>query len=166
MMKGNNNIINTITFHRATASDAQLLADNRILFALELSGVQPEGDIEALRTQLATYFKQATRDNSCISYIAKCNDEIAGIGSVHIRDMPANFKNPSGKWGYIMNMYTLPEYRRKGVCRGILNALVECATGYGVTGFELHATIEGEMVYKQEGFIEHKEPTYRKFTTG
>lgn len=31
----------------------------------------------------------------------------------------------------------------------------------GVTGFELHATKEGEMVYKQNGFVIHDEPTYR-----
>jgi hypothetical protein len=77
--------------------------------------------------------------------------------------MPGNFKNPSGKWGCIMNMYTLPAYRRKGICKGILNLLVDEGKKYGITAFELHATIDGEKVYVQDGFIHHNEPTLRKY---
>jgi GNAT superfamily N-acetyltransferase len=60
-----------------------------------------------------------------------------------------------------MNIYTLPEHRRKGICKGILEHLVEAAKEEGVTGFELHATKEGEMVFKQNGFVIHDEPTFR-----
>jgi predicted acetyltransferase len=82
---------------------------------------------------------------------------------VHLRHLPGNFKNPTGKWGYIMNMYTVPEHRRKGVCKGILDELVKHATSAGITAFELHATPEGELVYSRNGFAPHNEPTYRKF---
>jgi GNAT superfamily N-acetyltransferase len=143
-------MINLITYSKAIPDDVSILVENRIRFAIELAG-----SIED--------FTKATIDNSCISVIARCDGAVAGIGSVHIREMPGNVKNPSGKWGYIMNMYTVPEFRRKGICKGIVNALVEKASGYGVTGFELHATPDGEMVYKQEGFVQHNEPTYRKF---
>ncbi len=152
-----------ITFHKATLSDISTLVDNRILFALELSGGQNEDAILSLRNQMTEYFSKAIMDNTCISFIAKCDGIVAGIGSVHLREMPGNFKNPSGKWGYIMNMYTLPSFRRKGVCKNILNLLVEEGKKYGITAFELHATKEGEKVYSQEGFVYHEEPTLRKF---
>lgn len=152
-----------ITYSKATQADIQGLVDNRILFALELSGGQNEEAIQLLRNQMTNYFSNATMDNSCISFIAKCDDIVAGIGSVHIRVMPGNFKNPSGKWGYIMNMYTVPEFRRKGICKSILNLLVEEGKKMGVTAFELHATKDGEMIYIQEGFIHHNEPTLRKY---
>jgi GNAT superfamily N-acetyltransferase len=60
-------------------------------------------------------------------------------------------------------MYTLPAYRRKGICKSILNLLDDEAQKYGITAFELHATPEGEKVYLQEGFVHHNEPTLRKF---
>lgn len=91
-----------------------------------------------------------------------CGNDVAGIGSMMIRLAPANFKNKTGKWAYIMNMYTIPAYRRKGVCKGILNELVEKGKKMGIGAFELHATKEGELVYKQNGFVIHSEPTYRK----
>lgn len=153
-----------ITFFKASIDDVNVIVENRILFALELSGPKPESSIEELRKNLQAYFLKATADNTCISFIAKEGNQVAGIGSMHVREMPGNFKNPTGKWGYIMNMYTLPNYRRKGVCKGILKCLVEEGKKLGITGFELHATVAGEMVYKNNGFSQHIEPTYRMYT--
>ncbi|MEP7196097.1 MAG: GNAT family N-acetyltransferase [Saprospiraceae bacterium] len=155
--------MSNITYHKTTTDNIQTLVENRILFALELGDEQPQEKIEALRKQLTDYFSKATADKTCISFIAKCDGTVAGIGSVHIREMPGNFKNPSGKWGYIMNMYTVPSFRRKGICKNILNLLVEEGKKYGITAFELHATKEGENVYTKEGFVYHQEPTLRRF---
>lgn len=155
--------MNTITYHKAGIDDVKSIVDNRILFALELSEKQEESAVQALRENMLRYFAKATSENTCISFIARCDNEVAGIGSVHLREMPGNFKNPSGKWGYIMNMYTVPNHRRKGICKGILNHLVEEGKKMGITAFELHATKAGEMVYKQNGFSIHNEPTYRLF---
>ncbi len=134
-----------ITFHKATFDEISILVDYRIRFALELTGEQPEDKIEALKIQMKNFFSKAIAENTCISFIAKCDDNVAGIGSVHFREMPGNFKNPSGKWGYIMNMYTLPEYRRKGVCKGILNALVEEGKKKWNYRFELARNKKGGM---------------------
>lgn len=152
-----------ITYHKATIEDVTTIVDKRILFALELSGGQSVEDIQSLRNQMTDYFSKAIQDNTCISFIAKCDEDVAGIGSVHIRKMPGNFKNPSGKWGYIMNMYTVPSFRRKGICKSILNLLVDEGQKFGITAFELHATKEGEKVYSQEGFELYHEPTFRKY---
>lgn len=157
--------MDNLTYHKATTNDTSTLVEHRILFALELSGGQNQEAIQALSEQMSDYFSKATADNTCISFIAKYDGQVAGIGSVHLREMPGNFKNPTGKWGYIMNMYTIPTFRRKGICKGILDLLVKEGEKCGITAFELHATNEGEFVYKQNGFEIHKEPTYRKFTT-
>lgn len=151
-----------ISYHKAGIEDVESLVNNRILFALELSGVQNEESIQSLRNQMTQYFSKAMLDNTCISFVAKCDGMVTGIGSMHIREMPGNFKNPSGKWAYIMNMYTVPEYRRNGICKSILNLLVEEGKKSGITAFELHATKEGEKVYIQEGFELYHEPTFRK----
>lgn len=154
----------TITFRKATPDDALTLADARIRFALELSGEQPAEATEALRKQMSAYFSMATRDNTCISILAECEGVVAGIGSVHIREVPGNFRNPSGRWGYIMNMYTLPEFRKQGICSRTLQLLQDEGRQAGVTAFELHATDAGKPVYLKDGFRLHHEPTLRKLT--
>jgi predicted acetyltransferase len=155
-------MMNNITYHKATLHDIQTLVDYRVLFMLELAGTQSDAIIQSLQSQMTAYFSKSIADNTCISFIATCDNKIAGIGSVVLREQPGNFKNPSGKWAYIMNMYTVPEYRRNGICKAILALLMEEGKKYGVTAFELHATAEGEKVYTQEGFVLHGEPTLRK----
>ncbi|MBL0105466.1 MAG: GNAT family N-acetyltransferase [Bacteroidetes bacterium] len=153
----------TITYHRVSADDCEILAETRISMTIELTGDQPQEIKDKLKLQLVAYFKKATEDNTCISYLAKVNGEIAGIGSVHLREMPGNFYNLSGKWAYVMSMFTLPAFRRKGVCTGILKVLMEDARKEGFNAFELHASTEGKFVYEQNGFQEHKQPTFRRY---
>lgn len=154
-----------ISFRTATADDAPLLTDLRIRFALELSGEQPGAAVDALRRQMRDYFRKATQEGSIISILAACDGTTVGIGTVHLRDVPGNFRNPSGRWGYIMNMYTDTGYRKRGICGRILALLQEEAAKVGVTAFELHATELGKPVYLNGGFYIHNEPTLRKINS-
>ncbi|RYG44018.1 MAG: GNAT family N-acetyltransferase, partial [Chitinophagaceae bacterium] len=80
---------------------------------------------------------------------------------------PGTLRNPSGKWGYVLNVYTAPDYRRKGFSKQVLELLMQTATDeYEVMAFELHATAEGEQVYVKSGFATHPEPTFRRFVNG
>ena len=152
-----------IIYYKATAADVPVLVEYRIRFAVEVRGEQRPEEVNNLRLQLTGYFSEATVNDTCISFIAKNGNDVVGIGSVHIRQMPGNFKNPSGKWGYIMNMYTVPEFRKRGISSRILQKLISEGQKAGVTAFELHSTKSGEPVYLKNGFEFHSEPTLRKF---
>ena len=151
------------SIHKMGLEDVQNFINLRLRFALELSGEKRENLILQLRQQFEYYFNKATPAQTLISFCAMCEGECVGIGSMLIREQPGNFKNLNGKWGYIMNMYTLPQFRRIGICQSILNSLVEEAKNLGVEALELHATPEGEKVYLPNGFQLHTEPTYRKY---
>lgn len=158
-------MLQNLNYTIAGINDASILAEYRIRFILELNGPQSTEVVKDLHLRLVDYYNGAMADDTCISIIAKDGEVVAGIGSMHIRSIPGNLKNPSGVWGYIMNMYTEPEYRRRGIGKSILNRLLDLGGQRGVKAFELHATPEGEPVYQQCGFIEHNQPTYRKFLT-
>jgi GNAT superfamily N-acetyltransferase len=145
----------------AGESHIPVLIDCRIQFLKDLPGPQTEAAEAVLRQSLRTYFRQALNNKTYICWIAQHNGEVAGIGGMAVRTNPGSFKNPSGKAGYIMNMYTVPSYRRNGICANILNRLVATGKDLGIQSFELHATKEGEPVYQQNGFKLHPEPTYR-----
>lgn len=158
--------MNDIQYRRATIEDAGKLADNRIAFLTDYLGPQTDEDIAMLRTQLEKYFAESTGQQTYVSWVALAGEDIAGAGGMTIRVQPGNFRNPTGRTGYIMNMYTLPEYRRLGIARTILRLLTEAGTEMGLTAFELHATPDGEPVYIEAGFKKHHEPTYRKYIFG
>ena len=152
-----------IIYTRADESHASVLADFRIRFLTDYGGPQPEEAQQQLARSLEDYFKRHLSENSYICWFATVNDEIAGIGGMKVLDYPGNFKNLAGRKGYVMNMYTLPSFRRKGICGALLHKLMDTAREMGIHSFELHATKEGEPVYIKNGFEKHDEPTYRKW---
>ncbi len=56
-----------------------------------------------------------------------------------------------------MNMYTKPEYRRKGIALKTLNLLVEDAKSRGITAISLEATDMGRPLYEKYGFLKMKD---------
>lgn len=152
-----------IHYRYATEQDAQLMTVYRIEFLTELLGRQSEENVLQLKIHLEKYFADAVRNNTYIGVLAIAGDKVAGTGGMTIRTQAGSFKNPSGITGYILNMYTLPAYRKRGICNALLKMLIEKGKETGVGGFELHATKDGEPLYKKAGFKMHNEPTYRKF---
>ena len=68
------------------------------------------------------------------------------------RVMPT-YHNASGQKAYIMNMYTAPEYRRKGIAYHTLDLLVGDAKEQGVSQIALEATDMGRPLYEKYGFV-------------
>ena len=63
------------------------------------------------------------------------------------------FHNPSGCKAYIMNMYTRPEYRRRGIAYHTLDLLVKEIRRRGITSISLEATDMGRPLYEKYGFL-------------
>ena len=59
--------------------------------------------------------------------------------------------------GYILNMYTIKAFRKKGIARTLLNKLIDKAKELKLEKIHLHATIAGTHLYKSFGF---KPPIY------
>jgi ribosomal protein S18 acetylase RimI-like enzyme len=152
-----------ITFHKATPADLQTLINSRVEFLSEYWGNQDELAETKLREELKSYFENSLQNESYLCWIAKADNEFAGIGGMVIQQRPGSFRAPDGKSAYIMNMYTVPKYRKMGIASALLEKLIESGKQAGIYFYELHATKEGESVYVKGGFELHKEPTYRKF---
>lgn len=158
-----NNAGQQIVYERATLSDLDDLIRLRIEFAIALGGEREPELIERIKIQLRSYFTKSLPARTSIWYLAKCNGTSVGAGGVMIREQPGNFANPGGIFGYVINMYTVPAFRKNGICGNILELLVKAGAHEGVMAFELHATEEGEPVYQKHDFKIHNEPTYRRY---
>ncbi len=64
------------------------------------------------------------------------------------------YHNPSGNRAYIMNMYTRPEYRRRGIALKTLGLLVNEAKSRGIYSITLEATKMGKPLYEAYGFVQ------------
>jgi len=154
--------MNDINYVRATGDHVQLLVDSRIDFLSEYWGKQDGAVENKLRDELRSFFESEIPKQTYISWLALDGSQLVAVGGMKIIQKPGSFRVPDGKCGYIMNMYTHPGFRRRGIAMNLLHKLIDDGKRLGIHFFELHATKEGEPVYVKDGFQLHKEPTYRK----
>ncbi len=76
-----------------------------------------------------------------------------GTGAVSFFQVMPTYHNPSGNKAYIMNMYTAPDYRRKGIAYKMLDILIKDIRNRGVTAISLEGTDMGRPLYEKYGFV-------------
>jgi GNAT superfamily N-acetyltransferase len=104
---------------------------------------------------LRQYFSEAIPSNNFIAWLAEYNGKIIGTSGMVVWQMPARYGGlESGRLGYILNLYTVPEARRKGICTRLLNELIKEAKSLELKYLHLHASEEGRNIYRKAGFVE------------
>lgn len=68
--------------------------------------------------------------------------------------------HPTGKRAHLMNVYTAPGYRRRGLAKRLLTLLHREAEKRGVTEITLDATDEGRKLYESMGYAASDECMY------
>ncbi len=150
---------NKIVLRRSSLTDIETFIEYRIIFLKEAYG-EPSPEMEShLRQSLKQYFTKSIDGNSFIAWIAEYEEKPVAFSGMVIREQPGNFDVPNGRTGYILNMFTLKEFRKNGICSLLLQKLIDEAKELELDRVELHATQDGEPVYRRFGFIDpHDKP--------
>lgn len=69
--------------------------------------------------------------------------------------------NPSGEYGYVFNVATDHDYRRRGFSRACMEALIDWYGRRGVHKIDLKASPAGEPLYRSLGFTGSRYPLMR-----
>ena len=137
---------------KADLSDIDELVRLRIDYLTEDYGSLTDIQIEKIRNQLPEYFKNHLNKDLFV-YIMK-SEKIISCCFLLVSEKPANPSFIHGKTGTVMNVYTLPEYRRKGIAGNIMKFLIADAEKMGLDFIELKSTDDGYNLYKSIGFKE------------
>jgi len=77
---------------------------------------------------------------------------VAGGGGVLLSPWPANPKKPCTERAVILNVYTEPEFRNRGIARQIMLTILAWVEERGLRAVNLHASDEGRHLYEKLGF--------------
>ena len=127
-----------LTYKRATIQDIDMLTKTRtevLRAANQLS--------DTVERESYNYYKNALNNGSHIAYLVFDGDHFIGTGGVSFYQVMPTYHNSSGRKAYIMNMYTKPEYRRKGIAYKTLDMLIKDIKGKGISAISLEATEMG-----------------------
>ena len=137
---------------KATADDAKLLSEVRKLQLID-EGIDPNCDIDA---ELSAFFKKWLESEDFIQLIAEEDGKLLSTAAVIYYDLPPSFTNKIGVRGYVTNVYTAPEHRRKGLSKLLLTKLLDDARSRGIKKLWLGASKLGRPLYEKLGFIQQE----------
>lgn len=136
---------------QAVNSDLDALFANRLEFIMDM--INHEGTIsEEFQKNTYEHLKKHMEDGSLAAWIAVEQGEIISSAFIsYYQTIPAR-SNPSGKSGYVQNVFTKPEYRRQGIATQLLTRMLQDARDRNVGKVYLNASDMGKPVYQKLGF--------------
>jgi GNAT superfamily N-acetyltransferase len=147
-----------IRYRRATINDVGTLVDFRIRFLNELDNHPENEKTQMLRNSLKQYFSESIPSNCFVGWLAECEGKTVGTSGMVVWQIPGRYGGlEEGRLGYILNMYTVPEARGKGICTRLLDELMKEARKLGLKYLHLHASEDGVGIYKKAGFTYPKQ---------
>jgi len=148
-----------LRFRIATVNDSNILSEHRVKFLNEVYNINYHPEEEHLKTELIDYFSKSISNNTVIAWLAEYENKVISTSTLVIWNAPFSYSGlgKNGKRGYILNMYTLLPFRKKGIASTLLKKLILEAKNNNLEFVNLHATNDGIGVYKKIGF---KAPTF------
>ncbi len=141
-----------IQFRKATLEDIDILVNLRVNFLKEVEKPSNEALSIVLRESIHQFFRKKMHNNEFVSWIATNEGKIIATSGVSFLDVPPSYANASGKEAYIMNLYTLPQFRKRGIGTKLLDKIISEVRKSLVKKIRLHSTEIGKPIYIKKGF--------------
>lgn len=142
----------------ASAADAKLMAQLRRDMFAELGQVGPTEDWVSAAQE---WFYDHLADLDVHAVLVEDDARVVSVGLGVVQGLPPTPGFPHMVSASISNMYTVPEFRRRGYGRQVLDRLVQWARKREATRVDLFASSAGRSLYEGFGFSVHDFPHMR-----
>lgn len=140
------------TIRRAVADDIEQVVALRMAFLNEMSPGSTVSETELLNLT-RKYVSAKLPTGEFLVWLAEDDGEIVGTGGLTFSHRPPTANNASTLQAYILNMYTLPQYRGRGIATMLLHHIVEYVKTTSAKRVALHASEMGQHIYEKLGFM-------------
>ncbi|GGV10139.1 GNAT family N-acetyltransferase [Streptomyces spectabilis] len=145
---------------QAVEDDVPELVRLRALLFEDLGGefFNPSSGDEEWRHALATVLKEQLGSDAVRVLVVDSDGGLAacGIGTIEQRLPGPHLRN--GRIGLVIGVVTDPAHRRRGHSRAIMHGLLDWFRERGAARVDLHASHDGEPLYRALGFTDHPDP--------
>lgn len=145
---------------RATVDDLAVIARHRAAMFAEMGQLAPSG-VPAMREETIRYLRDAVPSGEYVGWLAcATNGEVvAGAGAQCRRVLPFARAGVAGaaavavgRQAIVLNVYTEPACRRRGLARALMLAVLDWARASDIESLVLHAAPDGRPLYEALGF--------------
>jgi GNAT superfamily N-acetyltransferase len=140
-----------IIYRQADKADVPSLIELRAAFLAEVSTTGPAAP--AVLEALSRYFTAAIPSGDFIAFLAESGGRVIATSGLVYHRYPPSARNLAGLDAYVMNMYTLPAWRGRGIATNLLRELVAVARRSNCSRVRLHALPKALPIYSRLGFV-------------
>src|SRR5581483_175569 len=147
---------------RATAADVDMIARHRAEM-FSAMGLLPRPLYDAMVAATRQYLAEAMPAGEYLGLLGTPVDApaeiVGGAGLLRRRVPPHPQSGPEaislaeGRQGIVLNVYTEPAWRRRGVAELVMRHILAWAAEAGLDTLVLHASAEGRPLYERLGFV-------------
>lgn len=141
----------SIEYKRLTENELDTFIKMRIN-QLREEGAKEDIDLEPA---LRDYYNRHMKDGTFVSWLAMDKDRIVGTSGLSFVEKPPYFGCPNGKIGLLSSMFTVKEYRRKGIAKELLSRIVNEAKQNDCGIIQITASDLGVLLYTDFGFVKN-----------
>ena len=144
-----------MTVEKAGADEIDALVKLRLAYLNEDKGPLSDHETGEIRKQLPGYFRDHLNKDLFV-YVIRSGDTIAACAFLLVIEKPMSPAFLNGKTGTVLNVYTVPSYRRKGCAQKIMRTMLAEAEKKAVAVIELKSTDAGYDLYRSIGFSDDR----------
>jgi len=150
---------NPFSVRRATLADVGTIAHHRVAMFRDMGELE-EGGADALHQATLAFLRRLMPAGEYVGWLASPLDRptevVAGAGAQVRALLPRPVGDGqtlrTGPEAIVVNVYTEPAWRRRGVARTLMEHVIAWAREQAMGRLVLHASKDGRALYEQLGF--------------
>ena len=148
----NTEILERIALRRATADDAKTIARHRRSMFRDM-GYDDEVALDSMMEKFLPWIEAKLKSGDYLAWLAVTEWDVVVAGAgLWLMDWPAQMVGSSTRRGNILNVYTEPPFRRRGLARWLIEAALYWCKVNEIGLVILHASEDGRRLYESLGF--------------
>jgi GNAT superfamily N-acetyltransferase len=115
-------------------------------------GVADQAALDAMEAAAVLSIRAGLEDGSYRGWLAEDGGRVVAGGGVVLCNFQPSPSEPRPRRAWILNMYTEPRFRRRGLARQLLERMIAWCREQGFRAVSLHASDDGRPLYEALGF--------------
>jgi GNAT superfamily N-acetyltransferase len=144
----------------AVLEDAELIAQQRKQMFLD-AGQPDDARMAAMFEAFVPWVQGKLAEDRYIGWLASEDGRTAGGAGLWLMEFPPHFLQVEPVRAYLLNFYTAPEFRGRGLAKTLLKEAVYEGRRRGCEVVTLHASKFGRPIYEKDGFKQTNEMMLR-----
>jgi len=149
------------TLRRASTADLETLAAHRRNMFRDM-GYTDEAAMDTMSEKFRAWLLEHLNEGDYLAWLVTAPDgSIAAGTGLWLMDWPPHMVGQGERRGNILNVYTDQDFRRRGLARELMKAVLAWCSENRIDTIILHASADGRHLYESMGFTPTNEMRLR-----